>query len=140
MLQANQDPSRFMSQKSELVEAVEHGAAGWLRAKYGVGFAPKALPLRTKIDGITAAHMFDLVSVDNQIVAEVKNRMITTSGTVSSAKILDTYAACAMLEKVSAKSKLLVLTDFNFYKAFKRNSAGRISKQIRIIYFADEHA
>ena len=38
-----------------------------------------------------------------------------------------------MLEKVSAKKKLLILTDPKFYEIFRRYSEGKISKEIEIV-------
>jgi hypothetical protein len=108
-------------------------AANWLKEKFEQGFTKKVLPVGTKIDGSSAFHNFDLVSDDNQIVAEVKSHQITVNGNVPSAKISDTYAACGMLEKVSAKQKLLILTDHSFYKLFRRYSDGKISRQIEIV-------
>jgi len=78
-------------------------------------------------------HNFDLVSEDNQIVAEVKSHQLTRGGNVPSGKISDTYQACFMLEKVSAKKKLLILTDSKFYEIFKRYSEGKISEEIEIV-------
>ena len=131
------DQSQLLDQESELGminekrKVVEQKAAGYLKARYHIGFSQKTLPL--EIDGDIVFHKFDLVSSDNRIVAEVKDHIITASGNISSAKILDTYGACEMLEKASAQKKLLVLTDFGFYKSFKKNSDGRISKKVRII-------
>jgi hypothetical protein len=113
-------------------------AAKWLKAKYGVDFGPRVLPYATRIDGTIAFHKFDLVSPDNQIVAEVKTHKIRASGNIPSAKILDTYVACEILEKVLTKTKMLVLTDFSFYQSFRKNSEGRIPRQIEVVYVVDE--
>ena len=114
-------------------------ATDWLKAKYSMDFFPKLLPLATSIDGAIAFHKFDLVSPDNQIVAKVKAHTMTASGNVPSAKIIDTYVACGMLENVTAKKKLLILTDNGFYKSFLNNSNGRISRKIKIVCPADKH-
>jgi hypothetical protein len=71
-------------------------------------------------------------------VVEVKAHIKTASGNVPSAKILDTYVACGRLERVSAKIKVLILTDFSFYQSFRNNSHGRIPRQIEIVCIADE--
>jgi len=78
-------------------------------------------------------HNFDLVSEDSQIVAEVKSHQLTKGGNIPSGKISDAYQACFMLEKVSAKKKLLILTDSKFYEIFRRYSEGKISKEIEIV-------
>lgn len=82
-------------------------------------------------------HNFDLVSEDNQIVAEVKSHKLTKAGNIPSGKISDTYQACFMLEKVSAKKKLLILTDCKFYEIFTRYSEGKISKEIEIVLLSN---
>lgn len=43
-----------------------------------------------------------------------------------------------MLEKVSARKKLLILTDSEFYKIFKRYSDGKISNEIEIVLLANK--
>jgi hypothetical protein len=137
---AHNGQTQFLDPENELVlidekcKVAGQKVVEWLKAKYHKGFKPKTLPLETKIEGIIAFHRFDLVSADNQIVAEVKDYIITASGNISAAKILDTYRACGMLEKVSANKKLLVLTDFSFYQSFRKNSDGRISPKIEIVY------
>jgi hypothetical protein len=128
------DPERELVLKDEKSKTATQKATKWLEAKYHRGFKSKTLPLEMKNEGIIAFHRFDLVSADNQIVAEVKDHIITMSGNISATKILDTYSACGILEKVLAKKKLLVLTDFNFYQSFRKNSNGRISTKIEIIY------
>jgi len=113
-------------------------AAKWLEAKYGSEFGPKVLPVGRRIDGTIVFHKFDLISPDNQIVAEVKAHKMNASGDVPSAKILDTYLACGMLEKISAKTKLLIFTHSSFYQSFRKNSYGKISRQIKIVCIAYE--
>jgi hypothetical protein len=140
----NQTASSSGKSKLHIASDYEKGktpvqkAAEWLKAKYGVEFDQKALPFGTRIDGTVAYHKFDLVSPDKQIVAEVKAHIITASGNVPSAKILDTYVACGRLERVSAKTKMLILSDFGFYRSFRNNSYGRIPRQIEIVCIADE--
>lgn len=134
------DQTQLLDEESELVlidekrRVVEEKVAECLKAKYQIDFNPKTLPLEKKIDGVIVFHKFNLVSADNQIVAEVKDHVITLSGNISSAKILDTYCACEMLEKVSANKRLLVLTDFGFYQSFRKNSDDRISRKIEIVW------
>ena len=108
-------------------------AKEWLESKYNQDFAMKKLLVGTKSDGTSALHSFDLVSEDNQIVAEVKSHRLTKSGNNPSGKVSDTYQACSMLEKVDAQKKLLVLTDCDFFKLFKRCSDGKISRQIELV-------
>jgi hypothetical protein len=128
----------LMALNYEKGNAADQKAAEWLKAKYDLEFDSKALPFGTRIDGTVAFHKFDLVSPDRQIVAEVKAHVKTASGNIPSAKILDTYVACGMLERVSAKTKVLILTDFSFYQSFLNNSHGRIPRQIEIVCIANE--
>lgn len=93
----------------------------------------------SKSNGKPAMHSFDLVSEDNQIVAEVKSHQMTKGGNIPSGKISDTYQACFMLEKVDARKKLLILTDLAFCEIFKRYSEGKISKGIEIGLLANGH-
>jgi hypothetical protein len=91
------------------------------------------LKVGTKSDGTSAMHSFDLVSEDNQIVAEVKSHRLTKSGKTPSGKVSDTYHACSMLEKLNAQKKLLILTDSDFFELFKRYSDGKISSKIELV-------
>jgi len=111
----------------------EETAREWLQKKYDASFSKRNLEIGSKSNGKPAMHNFDLVSEDNQIVAEVKSHQLTKSGNIPSGKISDTYEACFMLEKISAKKKLLILTDPKFYEIFKRYSEGKIPKEIEIL-------
>jgi hypothetical protein len=117
----------------------EQKNAEWLKDKYGVEFNSKTLPLGRRIDGCVVFHKFDLVSPDNQIVVEIKNHKITASGNISSAKIIDTYVGCGMLDRVLAKTKLLILSDSHFCQSFRKNSQGRIPRQIEIVCISDKN-
>jgi hypothetical protein len=117
-----------------------NNVAKWLKAKYGMEFNPKSLPIATRLYGTFALHNFDLVSSDNQIVAKVITHTVNPSGNIPSAKILDTYIACEILKNVTAKTKLLIITDFAFYESFKNNSKGRISRQIKIFHSPDKQS
>jgi hypothetical protein len=111
----------------------EEIAAKWLEAEFRLCFSKKSLPVGIRGDGKIALHSFDLVSEDNQIVAEVKSHQKTKGGNIPSGKISDTYHACSMLEKVKAQKKLLLLTDRAFYDIFKRYSDGKISDDIEVV-------
>jgi hypothetical protein len=130
----NHNQATNMATNYEKGKTAEQKAAKWLKTKYGVDFNQKDLPFVKRIDGKVATHKFDLVSPDKQIVAEVK----THSGNVPSAKILDTYVACEILQRVPAKTKVLIFSDLSYYKSFLNNSQGRIPRQIEIVCIADE--
>jgi hypothetical protein len=135
---SNRKSKLIIKSKYEKGNAAEQKNAEWLKDKYGVEFDSKTLPLGRRIDGSVVFHKFDLVSPDNQIVAEIKTHKITASGNISSTKILDTYVGCGMLDRVLAKTKLLILSDSNFCMSFRKNSQGRIPKQIEIVCISDE--
>jgi hypothetical protein len=115
----------------------ENAAKKWLQNKFNTSFSRRNLQVGSKSNGKPAIHNFDLVSQDNQIVAEVKSHQLTKGGNIPSGKISDTYQACFMLEKVSAKKKLLILTDCKFYEIFTRYSEGKISKEIEIVLLSN---
>jgi len=122
-----------LSSNYERGKIAELRAKEWLESKCNENFAKKNLPVGTKLDGTSAIHSFDLVSEDNQIVAEVKSHRLTKSGKTPSGKVSDTYHACYMLEKVNARKKLLILTDLDFFELFKRYSNGKICNQIEMV-------
>jgi hypothetical protein len=134
----NHNQATNMATNYDKGKTPEQKAAKWLKTKYGVEFNQKDLPFGKRIDGKVATHKFDLVSPDKQIVAEVKAHIMTPSGNVPSAKILDTYVACEMLDRVPAKTKVLIFSDLSYYKSFLNNSQGRIPRQIEIVCIADE--
>ena len=127
-----------LSSSYERGRKAEDAARHWLERKFGLPFSKRSLQVGFKSDGKPALHSFDLVSEDGQIVVEVKSHKLTRSGKVPSGKISDAYSACLMLEKVAARMKLLVLTDYEFYAIFRRYSDGKIHKGIEMICLADK--
>jgi hypothetical protein len=126
-----------LSSAYERGRGAEDAAKKWLQNKFNTSFFRRNLQVGSKSNGKPAMHNFDLASEDNQIVAEVKSHQLTKGGNIPSGKISDTYQACSMLEKVSAKKKLLILTDCKFYKIFTRCSEGKISKEIEIVLLSN---
>jgi len=126
-----------MSSSFERGRHAEETAKKWLQEKFDTSFSERKLQVGLKLDGKPAMHNFDLVSEDSQTVAEVKSHRLTRSGNSPSGKISNAYEACSMLEKVSAKKKLLVLTDPSFYGIFRRCSEGKISREIEIVLLVD---
>ena len=125
-----------LSSSYERGRKAEDVARHWLERKFGLPFSKRSLQVGFKSDGKPALHSFDLVSEDGQIVVEVKSHQLTGSGKVPSGKISDAYSACLMLEKVAARQKLLLLTDYEFYALFRRYSDGKIHKGIEMICLA----
>jgi len=122
-----------LSSSYERGRNAEEVAKNWLQDKFSISFSRRNLQVGTKPNRQPAMHNFDLISEDSQIVAEVKSHQLTKGGNIPSGKISDTYQACFMFEKVSAKKKLLILTDSKFYEIFRRYSEGKISKEIEIV-------
>ena len=127
-----------LSSSYERGRKAEDAARHWLERKFGLPFSKRSLQVGFKSDGKPALHSFDLVSEDGQIVVEVKSHQLTRSGKAPSGKISDAYSACLMLEKVAARMKLLVLTDYEFYAIFRRYSDGKIHKGIEMICLANK--
>lgn len=128
-----------MSSSYERGRNAEEIAKNWLQNRFRISFSRRNLQVGTKPNRQPAMHNFDLVSEDNHIVAEVKSHQLTKGGNVPSGKISDTYQACFMLEKVSAKKKLLILTDSRFYEIFRRYSEGKISEEIEIVFLPNRN-
>jgi hypothetical protein len=92
------------------------------RAKLVVGYAGK----RPQI------HEFDLVSENVSMVGEVK------SGRCSRANYNLALVDCVYLNKIKARTKLMVFTDRKLYEYFRQNSKGVVSKDIQTIFIDAE--
>jgi len=97
-------------------------------------FKRKKLHIGLKSDGTPKEHEFDLVSLNGEVVGEVKTFTPIKGGGRPSAKIDTTFLACFVLEKAKARRRLLVLTDEEFFRIFKKESNGIISKKIEILH------
>lgn len=107
----------------------------------GVHLAKRRLVLGTRIDGTRVYHEFDAVSPDGEVVVEVKtNELKPTSsrprGRFDSAQkqalCLDVY----LLSRVSAKTKMLVLTDRPLFDMFVKEMEGILPSDVSIHYCA----
>lgn len=77
--------------------------------------------------------MFDAVSEDGKIVAEVKsNELNKITGALRPAVRDNLTAACMFLSTTKAKTKLLVLTDKGTHSHFIRTLEARASKQMGV--------
>jgi hypothetical protein len=89
--------------------------------------------------GAKTGYKFDLVSPDGSIVGEIKTyKSPTSGGKRPSAKIAHASDACLLLLAAeTAKKRLLVFTDRNFYELFKSERQGQIAEffgiEIRLI-------
>jgi len=101
----------------------------------GRGFTEKSLPLRKKKDGTYAYHDFDAVSDDNSIIASIKSHSwFTSGGKLPSGKIGQIYQSIYFMSLVTAKTKLMIFTDFETYQRFKEYSNGKVEDSIEIKY------
>lgn len=94
-----------------------------LAAEYGQGFSSTFLPLPGG-----GRHEFDAVSEDGLIVASIKSHSGRTSGGKRpGAKIQACYAELYYLLQVGAPSRVLVMTNPEFFDIFERDSRGRLA-------------
>ena len=105
-----------------------------LSKRFNAAFKRRKLLIGYKSNGTPKEHEFDLVSLDGEIVGEIKTFTPLKGGGRPSGKIDTTFQACYLLEKVKARRKLLVLTHKEFYKIFKKESDGIVSKEIEILH------
>jgi hypothetical protein len=75
-------------------------------------------------------HEFDFVSDDGNIVGEIK----------STAKdYKPVLADCVYLSKIEARKKLIILTNSQFYRLFKRKYEGAIPNDIEVMFIRAEN-
>ena len=91
------------------------------KRKLVVGYDSKKFP---KI------HEFDFVSEDGSIVGEIKS-----TGKDYKAVLVD----CLYLSKIEAKKKLIILTNPQFYRLFKRKYEGIMSNKIEVMLIQVEN-
>ena len=115
-------------------EEKEEKARQMLGKKFNTSFERRKLLIGYKSNGTPKKHEFDLVSSDGEIIGEVKTFKPLKGGGRPSGKIDTTFQACYLLEKVTARRKLLVLTNKEFYEMFKKESDGIVSKEIEILH------
>lgn len=93
-----------------------------LQEEYGQPFGQKFLDLPGG-----AKHEFDAVSADGSIVTSIKsNSGLTSGGRRPGGKILACYAELYYLQQIDAPTRLLVLTNPDFYEIFARDSRGKL--------------
>lgn len=103
--------------------------------QFGQPFQKQRLRVGTKRDGSTAVHEFDAVSSDGTVVASVKATSGRTAGNKNpSGKIKDAYAELHFLGLVDAPSRILVLTDRDFYELFSRESDGKRPPGVELLH------
>lgn len=123
-----------MADTSALKTEVERFVRGRLADDFpGHTFSERAIQLRKKRDGTLAVHKFDAVSEDNSIIASIKaHSWKTRGGNIPSGKIDAIFHSLYFLSLVSAKTKLLILTDKRTYDGFVKGSDGKVVEGIEI--------
>jgi hypothetical protein len=93
-----------------------------LAEEYGQSFFQRFLPLPGG-----GRHEFDAVSEDGAIVTSIKsNSGLTSGGRRPGGKILACYAELYYLAQIGAPTRLLVLTNPDFFEIFERDSRGKL--------------
>ena len=116
-------------------------AEEWIRntklpREHGQKFRERRLELGSRKDGTPAEHKFDAVSEDGTTVAAIKAHSGRTArGKFPSGKIKATYTDVLFLSLVRARSRLLVLTDPEFYRLFEDDSDGKLPPGIEVVHY-----
>jgi hypothetical protein len=101
----------------------------WLESRCGQKFRREYLPL----EGCTGFHEFDAVSADRTIVAGIKSSSGETSGGKNpSGKLASVYQELYFLSNVKADTKLLILTDVEFYHLVVKKITQHLAGGIRV--------
>jgi hypothetical protein len=102
----------------------------WLQEKYGEPFGKDPLPLRD----CAGKHEFDAVSSNRKIVAEIKTASGWTSGGKHpSGKRASAFEQLYFLSLAKADTKLLIITDAEFFEIMKARSAGTVPADIELV-------
>jgi hypothetical protein len=117
-----------MANTSYLRYTVEPWVREQLAEKYGRSFSANVLGLTPG-----GTHEFDAVSDDGQIVVSIKaNSGLTSGGNHPTGKVATCLNEVYFLTLVSASTRLLVLTNPEFYDIFTRVTAGQIAEGVRV--------
>lgn len=120
---------------------VEHAIRQRMGERLGVQLEKRKLVVGRRADGSERFHEFDGVSSDCQIVIEVKtNELKATSekprgrydSAIKQALTLDLY----LLSRISAKKKLLVLTDHPLFLICEKDMDGLLAADTQIVHCA----
>jgi hypothetical protein len=122
-----------MADTTALKKQIEPHVQAWLQKQFGVRFRRQTVPLTGH--GAAGQHQFAAVSEDGKIVASVKSLSGRTTGeNLPSAKIDSSYAEIYYLSLVQSEKKLLVLTDIEFYRLFRKHSEGMVVRGVDILH------
>jgi hypothetical protein len=121
------------SDTTALKRQIDPHVQAWLQKQFGVRFRRQTVPLTG--NGTAGQHQFAAVSEDGKIVASVRSLSGRTTGeNLPSAKIDSSYAEIYYLSLVESEKKLLILTDLEFYRLFRKQSQGMVVRGIDILY------
>lgn len=113
-----------MADTHKLKTHVEPFVRKWLEKKYSQQFSREYLPLV----GGEGFHEFDGVSADRQIVAGIKSSSGRTSGGKNpSGKLASVYQELYFLSNVGTATRLLVLTDGEFFEFVCRKTWDKLA-------------
>ena len=122
-----------MANTRVLTVDVENFVRSELKRTYGEPFTKQRLPL----GGGKGLHEFDAVSNDRSIVASVKSSSGMTSGNKNpSGKISSAIAEMYFLSLVDSSTRLLVLTNPDFFAIMIKTMKDRMGHSIEIVYTA----
>jgi hypothetical protein len=111
--------------------------------QFGIQLVKRKLAVGIMADGVQRLHEFDGVSPDGKVAIEVKtNELRATPGkprgrydsAIKQALALDLY----VLSRVSARTKLLVLTDRPLFDVCSRDMDGLLAPDTQIVYCSAE--
>ena len=110
---------------------VEPFVRGWLQQKFGVAFKRQRIGLK----GCEGDHRFDAVSENHRIVVCIRSASGNTSGeNRPSGKLAGTFKDLYFLLLVDAETKVLVLTDSEFFEYFSSGQKKHIPPNIQVLH------
>lgn len=118
---------------------IERKVRKLLETEYKTSLPETKLVIGRRSTGEDCFHRFDGVSLDRSIVFEVKSNQLKPSekkrngryfNAIKWALLGDVY----MLTRVQARTKLLVLTDWNLFEVWRKDIDGILPDDISIIY------
>ncbi len=113
-----------------LKQVVEEVVRQQLAQQFGIPFKSRTLTL---VSG--GKHEFDAVSEDEKVVASIKSASgRTSSGLRPAGKINAAVAELYYLTLIEAPTRLLVLTNKEFYEIMKKHLEGRLAPGIDLMF------
>ncbi len=124
-----------MANTRQLTIDVENYVRGQLEQKFSQQFQKKKLLIGQQANGTPAYHEFDAVSADGSVICAIKSSSGRTGqGKYPSGKVAGAYKDLYFLLLVKAQRRILILTDPEFYEIFKRNSDGKFTDGLELMF------